>query len=418
MLPANPQSNPTASPQSSPRSMPQPALDQQSEMIQFIQRTVQQQTAALGQQITQLSTQNQHQEQTIGELSQYIRQLEAEHQPQAPNSPTELDLSVGHLPQLPSITSGGTSTAVASLRPERPGDFIGDLVRDPLPWLIKADTYYHLSGVKDDKQKILLCSMHFKGAAELWWMSYMRTINWNTMNWVHFQNVLIERFRPIESTQTARVELEVLTSQTCKNISAYTQRFLQLMERISDMAEADRIIKYKKGLPMWMVRLLIRNESKNVQGVISDAIKLDLLDKQQNPGARPNRFTSYLSSAGGYRAQSHGMHSSVNHRGDTSAPMEISNVNTENRRWTPRTGGLSQEEHDRLMKEGKCFRCRQPGHQSRACPKRGQAPTSRNGVQKRGFPQRRVYAVDAEEEDCITDDQDEEGEDRLKASPQ
>jgi hypothetical protein len=35
------------------------------------------------------------------------------------------------------------------------------------------------------------------------------------------------------------------------------------------------------------------------------------------------------------------------------------------------TGKLTDEEHTKLMKEGRCFRCRKLGHMSRACPDKG-----------------------------------------------
>ena len=52
--------------------------------------------------------------------------------------------------------------------------------------------------------------------------------------------------------------------------------------------------------------------------------------------------------------------------------MDVDNV---------RLNPLTDEERKRLMEEGRCFRCRQQGHMSKACPKKGENPPKINQVQ-------------------------------------
>jgi hypothetical protein len=59
--------------------------------------------------------------------------------------------------------------------------------------------------------------------------------------------------------------------------------------------------------------------------------------------------------------------------------MEVDYASTQEQ--TPRLRCLTPDERKKLMDEGRCFKCRKKGHQSRQCPTKGQPsdpPTARN----------------------------------------
>src|SRR5579863_5675999 len=60
-------------------------------------------------------------------------------------------------------------------------------------------------------------------------------------------------------------------------------------------------------------------------------------------------------------------------RKDTSTPMEVDFVSTQGgKQGGPRLQRLTPEERTKLMQEGRCFRCREQGHQSKECPKKSE----------------------------------------------
>jgi hypothetical protein len=67
-------------------------------------------------------------------------------------------------------------------------------------------------------------------------------------------------------------------------------------------------------------------------------------------------------------------------------------------------GKLTDEEHTKLMKEGRCFRCRKLGHMSRACPDKGKGkipdrPRSSQGQYTKEKPKVRATVINEDKEE-------------------
>jgi hypothetical protein len=92
---------------------------------------------------------------------------------------------------------------------------------------------------------------------------------------------------------------------------------------------------------------------------------------------------------------------------DRATPMEIDYATTDNSEARPRR--LSLEERKKLMEEGRCFRCRNKGHQARECKKFPNTDTrnSSNARTTKTSPKERVASSSNLEEapPAYSDDQ-------------
>ena len=78
-----------------------------------------------------------------------------------------------------------------------------------------------------------------------------------------------------------------------------------------------------------------------------------------------------------------------------------------------KTGGLSDEEKAKLLKEGRCFRCKKVGHMSRNCPDKkntkGKAANKpRNNGGQFTKPKARATVINEDEEEERQEEQPEE----------
>lgn len=353
---------------------------------------MQQENAALNQRVQAMEQLNSQQQANFNLLQQYLQKLDSENQ---------------QFRAAAASAAAPRANPPSAFRPEKPGPFTGDMTEDPETWLEKAEDYFELVGETDAKRMIQGSAQHFptKSAARSWYKSTLRDDAMaGTVTWKQFKDQLIARFRPIDSSTTARLEMMNLTARRWDNIQRYTARFMRVNERIQDMNEKDRILNYQRGLPKWMLTHLVAYEPERVQDLISRANKLDQqLAQNSNRQQTGNRWSNQRYENRNYASQD-----------NTSAPMELGNVNTN--RWTPRQGGLSKDQHEKLLREGKCFTCHQTGHQSRNCPKRtvgaftSSSKRPQNGRRQNGGRGARVNAVDAEDEGATDDGADGESE--------
>ena len=354
--------DPTASPRSS-ISLPT-AIDQQAQ-IQQLQHMVQ----AMMQQQQQQS-----------QLLQQAQAAAAAAQQAAP--------VVVRAPELPKIKSPSTF-----------GGAMGFVVDDWLRELKQQFSYYGPAKFPDDASKVRFAAAHFSGAATLWWEHQPAVATWT-----EFEERLHGRFRPVQAAMTARQRLGKLRQRAGQAVNQYVSAFQNVLTPIDDMSDADQVHHFTNGLLPAIAAKVWEKHPKTLYDAIDAAVSVEAIynfGRAAMPQGGRAGHGSSASSAGG--ADPNAMDLS-NIEGLTchdtfdeppepttsgeSAPMlavleklssmearlnALSSSSSSSVTPKPRGGnglivGLDAATIKKLRAEGKCFRCKKPGHMKNDCP--------------------------------------------------
>ena len=160
-------------------------------------------------------------------------------------------------------------------------------------------------------------------------------------------------FISVEDTSQARTELQLLKQGT-GTVDEYNTKFQTLMARAEYSNEDDHCITYRLGLRPGILTNIARSGTlpTKLEDWYTTASRIDraeqeikmVLNHHQQPAKEGSR---------------------------NKGPRNFQNNNN-----TPRVAKLTPEERERCIKEGRCFRCREKGHNSANCP--GSTNTNRN----------------------------------------
>ena len=238
--------------------------------------------------------------QLLDALQQRIQQLEAA-QAQVPN---------------------GANGVVRSsqLQVRKPELFGGD--KDKVEtFLFQLELRLNLFNINQDADKIAMAAASLKDAALDYWFQLCNSGQAAAINtWQHFRNALLRRFQVVNPSLSARDEISNL-SQT-SSVSIYTTKFTAIINRISDMTDADKLGRYIRGLKPFLQRQLRLEQAKKSKTptplTLYEAIAMaECLDSAV---ATPQRSVSY-----GQKLSQSG--SAENSSADSSSPMDLGSMN-------------------------------------------------------------------------------------------
>jgi hypothetical protein len=308
---------------------------------------------------------------------------------------------------------GSGSGLVREVRPPQPSTFDGvkfstDNKSNAYHWLAEMQQYLLVANVSDDRS-VVVASAYLKGMAlHMWQAEQAKPDDDPTKVVCHtfhqFREWFLSHFQPIAASKTARHELRQIR-QGKRSVAAYCQEFLRIVQLIPDMALPDQIDQFVFGLSDRRVSMEVDRQYNDGANKMSLIGAMDLARKEEMRlsshykgfGHDPRR--SYNHSSWSQRASGYSQSS------QQSVPMELGNVNAEDREWSDMDGGdsedenvlnaisfrpsnsssrrpnkggaganrgkrvpgLSRDDFVKLSKEGKCFRCREPGHIARDC---------------------------------------------------
>ncbi|MCW2743448.1 MAG: hypothetical protein JWR45_3870 [Blastococcus sp.] len=301
----------------------------------------------------------------------------------------------------------------STVKPNKPATFDGSNTRNTDTWLFELDMYFAATNTVDP-QCVPIVVTFLKDAALQWWQADVKQRQQNQLpplgTWDQFKVAFRARFLPIEASRTARTLLQTIRQH--KSVQDYCARFMKQLALISDMAEADKVEYFTRGLqPMIMKEVVLKNPM-TLDEAMHMATRFDLLLSSRNirlgqPFYRPFNYHNGHA-ANGYRSSG----TTPSSTSSTSQPMELGNMEENVTQadaidFAPNTNSdipsasdefhafqsnfpkanynrvpnISREEFQRCRRLGLCLRCKQSGHVARNCPTT--ASQSRTGS---GYP--------------------------------
>jgi Retrotransposon gag protein/Zinc knuckle len=283
-----------------------------------------------------------------------------------------------------------------------PKPFNGHVGANVLTWLIGMESY--LVGCSTPPNRWPpVASSYLEDSAKEWFHSFFVSTN-GLMTWDTFKAGLLGRFRPVDSNRIGRaqlMELKMKSSDRGRGVLQYVNRFLQLVNQVSDITENEKFTYFNQGLTPELQRLLIPlTHINNVNDAISMVVKFEMLTQSNSddrgtfrkttPFRNSTPWTERRSGNGYGNGQGNGLPTVGTQSGSAGrpAPMELgamdqhsgaevhygTDTETEsaNLMRSGRTGGrtkrLTQQELEHHLRQGLCFRCHKEGHLSRQCP--------------------------------------------------
>ena len=223
-------------------------------------------------------------------------------------------------------------------KPPKPEKYEGDRRSGAASnWLHQMTLYLTILGLLDTTHAIPHAVSFLIGAARTWWRAQEASGSPPT-TWAAFKASFLEAFQTIDAERMARDRMENLKQRT--SVTDYANQFSGLLLEVPEMHPADAVCRFVKGLKP-QIRLHVELQRPTT---VNDAIRLAqaadsalYFTRPTYPVNRPTPSPTYMGPQ----------------------PMQLGALN--------RPPKLSLAERERLYREGKCFRCRQPGHLAEEC---------------------------------------------------
>lgn len=265
---------------------------------------------------------------------------------------------------------------------EKLHEFKGETDSDELDnWLRKLEkhcNYYSLAGsLNTDKKKLEYAIAHLTGGAQDWWAGMKGEIG----TYAAFKVALNGRFRSIVDADKAAEELYDIKQKEGQAVTAYTDRFQQLLIRVPDMAEADRVRLFQRGLHAQLQQKVKENRPVKLEEAITLAIRLEgTMGRRKYEGAGGGRagLNSVEQQEGGREEGGEKQPKAGVEEIIAAVMKEMNKRNTYSR--TPGAGAGEKKtycfkcgdprhmSHSCPLTVSVCYRCKKPGHQRKQCP--------------------------------------------------
>ena len=281
------------------------------------------------------------------------------------------------------------------IRPRQIDPFTGENAASTLQFLVELRRYLTLTELMNANNVVEHAGQFLTKAAGVWF-SHTQKSPTPITTYDEFESRLRDHFIPYGVMKTARSNLHALKQKG--SVQAYNTLFMRILMYIPDMAVEDQLEIYTRGLyPNLRIELHRKENINTLQKAMEYAAytEQEISHHTQRSFVPSNMRTgpSFVSSSNFSSAPASSIPMDVSLLDQPSGPLfhdelhEPTNTvnalynaagrgpSVANRRLT----SLTTEERTRLMREGRCFRCRVEGHRSAQCPKNTMDARPKNG---------------------------------------
>jgi len=273
-----------------------------------------------------------------------------------------------------------------------PSTFSGSMGFAADSWISEMEQQFNYYGGQfpNDVARIHYAAASFEGTARQWWEQHPDRST--TVAWTDFVKAIRSRFRPIQGSMLARQKLGRLRMGDKHSVAAYVAVFQATLLHVTDMGVTDQIHNFVNGLTKRLQEKVWERQPATLAQAIDFAVSAEAWGNYSNgssfiPGHRgfvAGGSSSHATSSpmdlnsiemAEFLAEGSDTVSSSSNTGLDASSIAalvssaieqklnaLSSFNHFGGQRKDRVPGLKSDDIARLMKENRCFRCKQVGH--------------------------------------------------------
>ena len=210
-----------------------------------------------------------------------------------------------------------------------------------------------------DEDAFAIAVSYLDDAAHEWWIVYSQTEEGKQISkWEELMQALIRRFDTLNKSKVARDKLAKWRQTS--DVATFNEDFLRIILDIPDISMSEQIDRYTRGLKTYIWREMCTKDYIDITQAMRDAERVEAAHGRAEH--KDNYATQHALVA--EKVQSPKLipgvqgPAAVEQEANAPEPMEIGNVKLKK---------LTPAEREQCRREGRCFRCRQKGHNAINC---------------------------------------------------